>query len=523
MKVIDRTVPGRGARCLMAAAVMLLVAALFATGASAAFTWSDRAPVDPTNTDTAAIECPTASLCLIGGDADHIATSTDPTGGAAAWSVAAVPGTTVGAGQIRAISCPEAGLCVAVDSAGRVLYSTNPSGGASTWTFQTAPLHNTSPRDFESLSCPSGSACVATALGEVLVGAPQNGEHWAQVPGVFGNSASCGQAACALGEGGAVVVSSGPSATQSAWHEYTIAPFNGHSYEDLVASVSCTTSICVGGGGGPSARVYSSTNPLGGASAWAVSEPLTSNLAGMECVSQSRLLCAGWAFGGSFVWTSNDPGGGIGTWSVAEGVATLGAPSSNDHVAGVSCPTSERCFAATDQGYVVIGTGEGGEAPGGGGGGGAGTGGGGGTQTGTTPPSGPIAVAHKPGQKNTGKPPQVTLEKPTYGTDAVGFLLQCSEGATGALTGYTSGTYTFTELASDLTTRRARRIHVKLGSVHFKLAPHKPKKVTLKLSRQAKTLLRKHGKLKANFTVTLKNAAGATGTTSHTYTIKRQS
>jgi hypothetical protein len=512
---------GRWARAFLATmAVALVASALFAAGASAAFTWSDRAPVDPTNGGTYSIDCPTTSLCVIGGENDHIATSTNPSGGAAAWTVAAVPGTAGHDDTIRAISCPSASLCVAVDSGGRILYSDDPAGGAATWLWQRAPLHNGGFRSFESLSCPSSTTCLATDLGEVLIGAPEVGEHWAVVPSVFGNSVSCGIVGCALAYGGAVIVSSSPSADRNAWHEYLIAPMSGNFFEDTVASVACTTAICVGGGNGPSARIYSSTNPTGGASAWALSDPLTSNLAGMECVSQPRVLCAGWPFGGSFVWTSNDPGAGATAWSVAEGVATLGVPASGDQITGVSCPTSEHCFASTVEGYVVLGTGDGAEPPSGGpGGGGSGPGGSG--QTGgssTGGGQGPVAVAHKPGEKKTGSPPQVTFERPTYGTDAVGFLLQCSEGATGALTGYTSSTYTFTELASDLTLR-SRRVHVKLGSVHFKLKPHQPKRVTLKLSRQAKALLRKHGKLKAKFTVKLKNAAGVVGTTARTYTL----
>lgn len=497
----------------------LLGSALLAAGASAEFSWSGRTAVDSGNNWTASIDCPTTSLCVIGGGNDHIATSTNPTGGAGAWTVGMVPNTGDHPNTIASISCPSSALCVAVDDGGRVLYSTDPAGGASTWSWQRAPLRGSGFRSFDSISCPSSSTCLATAESEVLIGAPEQGEHWTVVPGVYGSSVSCGQVGCALAYGGAVVVGSGPSGDPHAWHEFLIAPFNGSYFEDTVASVSCTTGTCIGGGTGSAARVYSSTNPLGGKTAWAVSEPLTSELAGMECVSQPRLLCAGWSTGGSFVWTANEPGAGTSAWRVAEGVADLGAPAARDHIADVSCPSSERCFAATDQGYAVVGSGDGGELPGGGGGGGGDSGGGSGSGAGGSGGAGPVAIASKPAAKDAGTPPKVTFERPTYGTDAVGFLLQCSEGATGALTGYTANTYTFTDLGS-ASSSRARRRHVLLGRVHFALRPRQPKLVELKLSSQAKALLRKHGKLKARFTVSLENAAGLHSVTTRTFTIK---
>ena len=36
--------------------------------------------------------------------------------------------------QLDGVSCPSSGLCVAVDGAGDVVTSTNPTGGASAWT-----------------------------------------------------------------------------------------------------------------------------------------------------------------------------------------------------------------------------------------------------------------------------------------------------------------------------------------------------------------------------------------------------
>ena len=57
-------------------------------------------------------------------------TSTNPTGGAAAWTVTNVDSSN----QLRSVSCPTSNLCVAVDYFGNVVASNNPTGGAAAWT-----------------------------------------------------------------------------------------------------------------------------------------------------------------------------------------------------------------------------------------------------------------------------------------------------------------------------------------------------------------------------------------------------
>ena len=58
----------------------------------------------------------------------NVVTSSNPTGGAAAWKVTAVRR------WLGGVSCPSSGLCVAVDGSGNVLTSSNPTGGAAAWT-----------------------------------------------------------------------------------------------------------------------------------------------------------------------------------------------------------------------------------------------------------------------------------------------------------------------------------------------------------------------------------------------------
>jgi hypothetical protein len=64
-----------------------------------------------------AISCPTVSLCVATDASGDVVTSTDPTGGAAAWKVTNVDGSS----YLSAISCPTTSLCVAVDEWGKAV------------------------------------------------------------------------------------------------------------------------------------------------------------------------------------------------------------------------------------------------------------------------------------------------------------------------------------------------------------------------------------------------------------------
>jgi hypothetical protein len=89
-------------------------------------------------------------------DDGNIVTSTDPTGGASAWNVAAV----AGANEVLGVSCPSASLCVATNDTGDVLTSTNPAGGASQWTLANVDGNDSLP----AVSCPSATLCVTVDL-----------------------------------------------------------------------------------------------------------------------------------------------------------------------------------------------------------------------------------------------------------------------------------------------------------------------------------------------------------------------
>ena len=84
------------------------------------------------------ISCPSAGFCVAVDDAGDVLTSSNPSGGASAWSSVDVDGSN----YLSGISCPSAGFCVAVDQAGDVLTSSNPAGGASAWSIATVDAGN---------------------------------------------------------------------------------------------------------------------------------------------------------------------------------------------------------------------------------------------------------------------------------------------------------------------------------------------------------------------------------------------
>jgi hypothetical protein len=69
---------------------------------------------------------------------------------------------------LEGVSCLSTGLCVAGDSRGDVVTSTNPTGGANAWT-QPADIDGTN--QLMGVSCASATLCVAVDyVGNIVVG-----------------------------------------------------------------------------------------------------------------------------------------------------------------------------------------------------------------------------------------------------------------------------------------------------------------------------------------------------------------
>ncbi len=124
----------------------------------------------------------------------------------------------------------------------------------------------------------------------------------------------------------------------------------GEAAGSALFGVSCpTASLCVAVGSNNA--IASSTDPTGAASSWKVvypgEGPLTTSsgffsgrqIRGVSCPSQR--LCVAVSFDGK-VYTATDPTGGAGAWRVAD----LSGDGPNAHFYGVSCPTESFCAAS---------------------------------------------------------------------------------------------------------------------------------------------------------------------------------
>ncbi|HEY1776338.1 MAG TPA: hypothetical protein VGG41_09290 [Solirubrobacteraceae bacterium] len=137
------------------------------TGGASAWSTVVLGASGPTN-----VSCPSSTLCLGGAPheisaADQSGTmmvSTDPTGGAAAWT----PEYVDPKNGLGTVFCDSTSLCFATDRSGDLLTSTDPAGGPSTWTI----ADDVDPDGrFTGVTCPATAMCIATdSNGNVLVG-----------------------------------------------------------------------------------------------------------------------------------------------------------------------------------------------------------------------------------------------------------------------------------------------------------------------------------------------------------------
>lgn len=138
------------------------------TGGAAAWTVTlvDRPDIEvSTRGGLAGVSCPSSSLCVAVDVNGNVVTSSNPTRGAGAWTLTNVDG----GNELRDVSCPNVSLCVGVDADGNgnAVTSTNPTGGASAWTV----AHVDGSNVLNGVSCPSSTLCVAVdAIGNVIIG-----------------------------------------------------------------------------------------------------------------------------------------------------------------------------------------------------------------------------------------------------------------------------------------------------------------------------------------------------------------
>jgi hypothetical protein len=211
-------------------------------------------------------------------------------------------------GRLDAVSCASQSFCVVISYEGFIYASTDPTGGAAAWSPTVINEGHGSPAThLTSVSCPSPSFCAAVS----------GGYH----------------------ASGKVLTSTDPASGR--WQASELG-----SPLDL-RGISCgTPSLCVAVA--REGRVFVSTDPTGGASAWreAGTPGGPGDLEGIACVS--TLLCAAGNLTGNLL-TSTDPAAGGGSWSEANGGGSV-------QITGVSCPTALRCVAVDNNGDVLTTT-----------------------------------------------------------------------------------------------------------------------------------------------------------------------
>lgn len=265
-----------------------------------------------------AVSCASPTLCVMGDDEGSILTSTAPTLGAGGWAKPLLIDPVQPPDQIfrglTGVACPSALLCVVVDQFGSVLTSTDPTGGPAAW----SPASDIDAGNaLAGVSCPSRRLCVAV-------------DHQ-------GNE----------------VTSTDPTGGVAAW---TAGHVDG---SNPLTGVSCASRrLCVAVDS--SGNIVTSTDPAAGAGTWRVSASVgqTHPFAGVSCYetplriakSGARpVLCVA-VDGAGNAFASRAPTGGAPEWQQTNVAGT-------DPMSGVSCASLQLCVATVVYGEAVVGTG----------------------------------------------------------------------------------------------------------------------------------------------------------------------
>ncbi len=320
-------------------------------------TWTCSTPGDCAQ-DLTAVSCSSRSLCVGVDQQGDVITSTDPTGGTSAWTITSVDPSCTSPrqcpGALSGVSCPSTSLCVSVDKAGNVVSSTNPTGGASAWSV--AKVGD----EFNAISCGSPQLCVAVGAGGDAAAStnPAGGAGAWTVNDADGSNAlqaiSCpsAQLCVAVDNYGNAVSSTAPAASAGTWRVVNMDGTNS------LSAVSCPSSLlCVAVGGGSLGQVDTTTNPGARKPAWRGTR--LTNTQGLTAVScPSRSLCLAVDTRGDVV-TSTDPTGGASAWRVAK-IANPTSPNPRSTAplytsfADISCASTSLCVAVGSSGCITI-------------------------------------------------------------------------------------------------------------------------------------------------------------------------
>jgi hypothetical protein len=267
------------------------------------------------------VSCPSISLCVAVGhnsSGSDILTSTNPTGGAVAWTN--IP---IASRGLYAVDCRSKTFCVAGGAHGPgqpdLLTSTDPTGGASAWQGVMLTEHPL----ISSLSCPSRRLCVGV--------------------GVYGHGSI-------FGSHTTIATSTRPTAGADAWR---VKKYYG--YDEGPTGLSCpTTKLCVAVGDTP--RILISTDPAGPLKSWKTARPHGglpghSFLTGVSCPASSLCVASSYY---DFVGSATKPTHRRRGWRT-DSIPGL-THGDRGFWNGVSCPSPATCVLVDRGGYATVGT-----------------------------------------------------------------------------------------------------------------------------------------------------------------------
>lgn len=356
-------------RRLSLALILAVLLSAAVVGSASGSTWTGRQLTgEAAKVTMFGASCPTVSLCVIVGGQNTVATSTDPTGPTADWNTAYVGEGAVPTGsndtfpgrQIRGVACVSPSLCVAVSFEGLVYTSTNPTGGASAWSV--TDLSSTGPSThLYGISCPSPSFCAAAAgKGKIVTSTNPTGgaSAWSvtqleQPVELRGISCASPSLCVAVGDDGDAIpervvdgeIVSSANPLGGAWQQVELPGAQGSLY-----GVSCPApTLCVTGN--QVGNLVLSTNPSGAASAWNTTDGGGSvQITAADCPSVSRCVVVD---NNGDVLTSTNPTGDSGDWTFTNVVPYPGVDeTAANAMFGVSCPSTSLCAVAGNDGQI---------------------------------------------------------------------------------------------------------------------------------------------------------------------------
>lgn len=254
-------------------------------------------------------------------------------------------------GSIRSVSCSPELLCVAVGYEGSIYVSTNPTGGAGAWSVTDAPkaVHLTG------VSCPTASLCVAVSggfavpgstsdtVGSVLTSVDPASGHWqadrlSGSPDLRGVSCATPVLCVAVAKGGGIYVSTNPTGGASAWRRVAAA-----TPRDLFAVSCVATLLCAAGDLG--GNILTSTDPTGGGGFAGTNADGSVQITGLSCPTPQGCVAV---TNNADVLTSTDPTGPPGAWTFENLVPfevdkTGESPFVNNALFGASCASTSLC------------------------------------------------------------------------------------------------------------------------------------------------------------------------------------